>query len=519
MKAIFSFILLLFVSFSYAQTCSIDYSHNTPGIYPSVFTDGVKGTAYSEEFTILFPSAAAGVNYNSFKISSVELPLGLTWECSNETTDCIYVPSQDPFACIRIYGTPAETGQFVIRISADAVHSDNSESVYTVEADLEVIVSSSSNGVFSFTPTSACETGQIDFSLDNPTSYTPIPNHTTGISHSWDFGNGSMSNLTTPATQTFSNVGQYTVTHTEVLDTVGFKMKSVTIIAVGCEDTYGYGNPDIYIEMYDANNTMVYTTHPTLNDNDLPITIPLDLLLNNPPYQIRVMDDDSDNLWGTNDDNCVKGSGDINAKTAIHLPSVSSFGTTTQLANNDRLSFSYNIDKDTIQKVTTEIITIFGNPTQPSIVADLNSPVTLSTSDLGHVYHWNKDNLRDHSFKGAEIHPEQTGSFSVIAVDENGCYSTSNEEYIEVTGLEELKGLAFNIFPNPSNYLVNIEFTEVVSKAEVLITDLSGRILKQHSIVSQDFVTLDVSKFAKGIYTLTIVNENKQLTTKKLIVK
>lgn len=519
MKTISTFFLLLLVSFSYAQMCTIDYSQNTPGIYPAVTPNGTKGIPYSEEITVLFPSADAGVNYSSFKISSVELPMGLSWECNNEAVDCVYNAQQNPFACIRVFGTPGESGQFVVNVIADATQTNNIESVYSIEADLEIIISSGANGIFTTTPILGCETTQVDFTLINPVNYTPIPNQTTGIAHNWDFGNGFVSNLESPLSQTFTGAGEYTVTHTEILDTVGFKLQDVTINTVGCTDAPGWGNPDIYIEMYDASNTMVYTTISNLNDSNLPITIPVNLLLNNPPYQIRVMDDDSDNVWGTAPDNCVNGTGDSQVKTAINLPSVGDFGTTIQIGSNGSLNFTYAIYKDTIHNVSTDTVTVFANPSQPSIVADMNSPITLSTVDLGYTYHWNKDNVRIHSLRGTEVHPQETGSYSLTAVNENGCYSASSEEVIDFTGLEELSAVIFNMYPNPASHSVNIVFAEKLSNAEVFITDLSGRVLNQRFIVDQDVLEFDVSALASGVYTIAIVNKEGHVSTKKLIVQ
>ncbi len=109
MKTLTTVFLILLSTLSYAQ-CTIDYSPTIPGTYPAVLPDGMVGTPYDEDLTILFPADSVGANYISFQINSVELPLGLTWECNNVVNNCEYNPQQDPFACIRIYGTPAESG-------------------------------------------------------------------------------------------------------------------------------------------------------------------------------------------------------------------------------------------------------------------------------------------------------------------------------------------------------------------------------------------------------------------------
>lgn len=511
--------LIVLASLSYAQVCTIDYSQNSPGVYPAILPSGSINVPYSEELSILFPLSEMGVNYTSFKITSVELPMGLTWECSNEITDCIYYPMQDPFACMHIYGTPAEQGQFVINIEADAIKTDNSESVYMLQTSIEIVANSASNSMFSFSPALACETTQIDFSLINAISYTPIPGQTTGVLHEWEFGNGEVSSLENPATQTYSGPGEFVVSYTQIIDTVGFRLEGLIINSVGCTDIFGYGEPDVYVEIFDADGVKVYTNESSSNDADLPQTIGINLLLNNPPYTIRVMDDDSDNLTGTAPDNCIDNNGNSTVSTAIFLPPDNIFGLTTSVGNNGPLNFTYAIRKDSTHVVTTDTVTIFANPSLPSIAVDQNTPLTLSTTDLGHIYHWNKDNVRLHNFKGTEIQPQENGSYTVTAVDENGCYSTSNAELIDFTGLEAFNELIFNVFPNPASHVVNIAFAETLNSAEVLITDLAGRTLVKQSILGEHFIALDISTLANGVYTIAIANGNGQVSTKRLIVQ
>ncbi|WP_299206343.1 T9SS type A sorting domain-containing protein [Brumimicrobium sp.] len=518
MKALSSLALLMLATFSYAQVCTIDYSQNNPGVYPSVSPNGIKGTTFSQEFTVLFPTADAGVNYSSFQITSVELPMGLTWECSNESTSCVYLPQQDPFACLLISGTPAESGQFEVKINSNAVLANNVETVHTVQFDLEIELSSSSNGVFSISPAMGCETVDVDFTIDNPINYTPIAGQTTGVDYQWSFGNGNSSSFETPVTQTYNGAGTYQVALTQIFDTIGFRLKNVVINNVGCDDAIGYGNPDIYIHVIDADNTVVYSTEPSPNSADLPQNYNMDVLLNNPPYQIRVMDDDSDNAWGTTDDNCINGD-ENTATTAISLPAETNLGSTTQIGNNGSLNFSYTIEKDTFHIVSYESVTVYSNPAQPNIIVDLNDPLTLSTTDLGHVYHWNMNNTVVPSLRGTEVNPFETGTYSVTAVNEHGCYSTSTDEILDFTHLEELTEIRFNIYPNPANHVVNIDFAETLNLGKVMVTDLSGRTLIQQSIVGQSSLNVDVSALANGVYTISIINESGNLTTKKLIVQ
>lgn len=520
MKFLSTLILILTSSLMYAQVCTIDYTQTVSGVYPQTFTDGTQGTPYYAELTILFPTEGAGVNYTSFKITSIELPLGLTWTCSNDVNGCVYNPQQDPFGCILISGTPAESGQFTVNIHSDAKKADNSEGVYTITADLTIGNAIGTNSVFTITPNVLCESGTVDFALVNPVSYTPIAGQTTGISYAWEFGNGNASTSATPVTQTYNGVGEYEVELTQVVDTIGFRLKNVVINAVGCTDPATFGNPEIYIEILDGSNTVVYSTASNPNDANLPQTYNLNLLLNNPPYSIRVMDDDDDNWWGTDADNCIDGD-EHGATTALSLPNVNNLGVTTQNGNNGSLSFTYTIEKDTSIVKTTDLVKVHANPAEPILNIDGTAAeiVSLSTDDLGYVYHWELDGQILYDETGTEIFPTETGGYAVIAVNEHGCYASSETFNVSgVSGINDFESITFNIYPNPSSYEVTIDYMEPVF-GNVMIFDLSGRMIYSQQVEGNQQLNINVSSFAKGMYTVSTQTKSGEIATKKLIVQ
>lgn len=517
MKALTTMIFIFLSILTYAQ-CTINYSPTVPGTYPAILPDGMVGTPYDEDLTILFPTDLSGTNYTSFQINSVELPLGLTWECSSAANNCEYNPQQDPFACIHIYGTPAESGQITVNITSNAELADNTEDTYIVSSDLEIHSSSKANTVFEFTPAHGCGTANVDFSITNPINYTPVAGQTNGISYSWDFGNGQMSNLENPTTQTYNGAGEYPVALTEVFDTLGFYLKNVRITAVGCNDAPGFGNPDIYIVVIDGSGATVHTTEPNPNDADLPQFYTMNIQLNNPPYKIRIMDDDSGNWTGTTDDNCINGD-ENNATTPLSLPNIGQYGTTTQSGNNGSLSFTYDIRKDTSHVITVDTVRVFPNPSTPLITMDLiNNPNSISTSDLGYVYQWNKDNSPMYDANDTIIYPTEQGAYTVIAVDNHGCYSTSAEENYNPLGLEEEVENSFKLYPNPANGYVNIEFSKTMKNSELYISDLTGSVILTHSFNGKDAVQMDVSTLSGGVYMVIISDENGNVSTQQLVV-
>ena len=516
MKTLATIFLVLFSTLTYAQ-CTIDYSPTTPGTYPAILPDGMVGTPYDEDLTILFPTDSAGINYVSFQINSVELPLGLTWECNNTMNNCEYSPQQDPFACIRIYGTPAESGQITVNIVSNAILAGNIETTYTVASDLEIYPSSKSNTLFTMTPGFGCGPTDIDFSVINPINYTPVSGQTNGISYNWEFGNGQMSNLENPPTQTYNSSGVYPVKLTEVYDTLGFFIKEVKITSVGCDDAIGFGEPDIYIILIDGNNTPVYTTESSPNDNNLPQTYTMNVQLNNPPYKILIMDDDSDNVWGTDDDNCINGD-ENTATTALSLPDVNQYGTTTQSATNQSLSFTYDIYKDTSHVIALDTIYIYDNPNTPIITMDMNNPVSISTPDLGYVYQWNKDNNPMYTANDTIIYPTEQGDYTVVAVDEHGCHSTSDPVSYTPVSLSELSKSSFKIYPNPANNIVSIKTAETINNSSLAIIDLTGRTLLTQSLDGDNTFQVDVSELSEGVYIVNVTENDGTVSSQRLVV-
>jgi hypothetical protein len=72
-----------------------------------------------------------------------------------------------------------------------------------------------------------------------------------------------------------------------------------------------------------------------------------------------------------------------------------------------------------------------------------------------------------------------------------------------------------NIFPNPSNDVVNIDFADIQPKA-VTLTSMTGKIIKQISSTSNQTIQLDISELSSGHY-LIIVDNASEIQTFKLL--
>lgn len=75
------------------------------------------------------------------------------------------------------------------------------------------------------------------------------------------------------------------------------------------------------------------------------------------------------------------------------------------------------------------------------------------------------------------------------------------------------------IYPNPTNNKSKLEFEGLKSDAEVLVYDMIGRVIQKHTInKGNNELEIDLSGYAKGVYSIRIINDNIN-QTKKLIVQ
>jgi len=113
------------------------------------------------------------------------------------------------------------------------------------------------------------------------------------------------------------------------------------------------------------------------------------------------------------------------------------------------------------------------------------------------------------------------GSYDVTLTvsNEYGESTLTKEEYINVDpwGLNELSENSISIYPNPSHGEVILK-TADLNGSEIAVYSLIGNVVYQTNI-TEDIMTLDLSDFQKGLYILRIVSHDKNVYSKKLIIK
>ncbi|HEX8547895.1 MAG TPA: T9SS type A sorting domain-containing protein, partial [Cytophagaceae bacterium] len=84
----------------------------------------------------------------------------------------------------------------------------------------------------------------------------------------------------------------------------------------------------------------------------------------------------------------------------------------------------------------------------------------------------------------------------------------------QVTGVAKADQGTIYVFPNPANGQINVSMS-AESITELSIADLSGRVLLQQTLASDDRSTqVDVSQLTKGLYIITAKGKQNVLVTK-----
>jgi len=96
----------------------------------------------------------------------------------------------------------------------------------------------------------------------------------------------------------------------------------------------------------------------------------------------------------------------------------------------------------------------------------------------------------------------------------------SNEVILNVNTIKvsEINNSSFRLFINSLNNTITINFKNSMNNTNIIITSLDGRILFNKNINNSKHKEIDMSQFTKGIYFVT-VKQNQQIFTETIIIK
>ena len=117
-------------------------------------------------------------------------------------------------------------------------------------------------------------------------------------------------------------------------------------------------------------------------------------------------------------------------------------------------------------------------------------------------------------------------------VDDNGTTATDgttgstpmvrmnmNPDVPGPTSIEDNSYSAFNVYPNPNNGILNISLTNKSDKQTIEIKNIIGQTVYSQIAGNSSTTTINLSDINKGIYTVSLINENGTSSTKKIIIQ
>ena len=436
-----SFVLILFgtfLSFQIYSQCIPDESFYPVGVnyglYPDTLSSGSVNQLYQQNITFFLPSDTlieiTQDNYETidildYHITSISLPLGLSWQCNNIENDCHYDPQISQHGCVSIYGVPIEYGMFSVDITVLATHIGSAflggPEEISFSLPLEISPVNSVNSGFTMTNFTGCAPLTVDFINNNP-----------GLAeYSWNFGNGNESFLENPSSPLFTDPGEYEVHYMAYSSSLPFYFLNSVQISnasgwgsdVPDEENLGFlglGSPDFYFTITDESLNIIYQSN-VQDEQDLPVIFNVDnLQLNDINYSINVYEQDG---VISDDDYCG----------SIEFAGFSNSNTVT----NGDLVIEYSIIEVQPLPVADVIDTIFvyNSPIQINInFDDLSTILSVDSDSLDMSYQWYYNNSPIPNSNSLTHEPIYSGFYYLLATNEYGCSSSSEELLVAICG-------------------------------------------------------------------------------------
>ncbi len=424
-------------NFAQCPNCNINSAFTSPGIYPNPLPDGTQGQPYDQDVTFVMFTDTMGYTVNYFKILSVNnLPFGLNWECNNSSSGCQYFPQTSIYGCVKVCGTPIQTGTFTISVNVLANFPFPAGDQYSViDIVLTVLPASGGNSGFTFSPLGGCDSATVNFTA-------LITNPTNPVTYNWNFGNGNSGALLNE-TQFYNSTGDYQVTlQTNIL---GYVLTDVSVNSVNgnwCGDVEEpsipfvgcSGDPDLVFEITDANSNLLFTSSEISNVQSGSWS-GLNIALNNPPFTITIWDIDvvsvNDNL----------GTFSFNGNAIGNFPFNGAGGTSGSLSIATTILSTFN-DTATIHISESPIMPVISFSPNDSMC--FGDSVTLSIANLnGDAVQWYQNNAQMINATNNQLTVSETGTYSVTVINTDGCDASSDS--LTVTEMAALPNINFLI--------------------------------------------------------------------------
>lgn len=389
-------------------------------LYLPPLPDGVKGTPYNQDISFRVPKTTTpvhavdtttppGLPISKIEIVGIEdMPPGLFWEASQ----LVFETATQTDGCIKICGTPSKSDSFVMTVKLKAtVFIFSQESSFQIR--LYVAPKTSSTDGFAMSNITGCGSTTVTFTNNIPSGGN------TGFTYEWDLGDGTTFTGENPPPHTYTKAGKYEVKYRAVIDTVGYRLASATVLSVGCSDLFSSG-PDLFLLVKGPTGDQLFYSTPEITNATLPHTWPIGLKLDpQSNYNLEVWDEDS-GLEGSDD-----------ACGAVPF-NILSGDTLTSGAFKVVLNLEHPIDT----VFSTDTVFVYPQPMTPSINANTlsacaGSDTIVLESSFGGGNQWWVDGQPIAGATDFLYMPDSSGYYQVEVHNTYGCSAISDSAYVK----------------------------------------------------------------------------------------
>ena len=471
--AIFSCVLLAHNLLAECTVCVIDTTCTIDPAYPTscpydALPDATAQEAYESTITFYIPIdfEASNINVELMQADLVSvsgMPLGIEMTGYNYLGEeaTTFYPQDNPPAserlCAKFCGTPVIPGNYTIQITA-LVKVDAGFPVGEVTQaesfsyDLTVLPNASGNNAFTLSSDIACGELDVDFAPLLASNGSPL------IEYNWDFGNNQTSTSENPSTVTYDEPGEYEVSLTQY--TYKYRLTEVSVADNGQENWCGFGDqesfcgsssPDFYFKI---NGDNVSFQSQDQNNNFTPVWEDVNLIIDDSDNSIlfQVLENDPNN--------------DDNMGTVSLIVSEGTFTLNVPEGPDPNVFATLTFDKvitDTLYDVDTIVVLEVPTPAAPMASANavcIGDSIMLSVDQGYEIYVWSVDSNVIVGADSSAYVTYESGSYSVLVQDENGCLGSSEATVVEVIEYPE----------EPSILLSTSQNTLTITNVEVGVT-------------------------------------------------
>jgi len=89
---------------------------------------------------------------------------------------------------------------------------------------------------------------------------------------------------------------------------------------------------------------------------------------------------------------------------------------------------------------------------------------------------------------------------------------------IEKVVQNNFEALEIKVFPNPAQYRITLQSTEVLKEAFIIISSIQGNIIYKQKIQNEREHIINCSSWATGTYLINVQDDNNKQSVSKLII-